>query len=97
MYLSRESGFYERDGAEVYIPRGQRYADNDPAVKACPTIMDKISDDGPAPVRAVRAAMAAIKNDGPVPQPADDVVPLTTPEAEPAAIETVAEEMVDGG
>ena len=86
MYLSRESGFYDKDGNEVYVPKGQRYADNDPAVKAVPSIMDKISDDGPAPVRAVRAAIAAVRNDGPVAQPPDNVVPLTVPD-----------EVADGG
>lgn len=81
MYLSRENAFYDKDGSEVFVPKGQRFADNDPAVRACPSIMDKISDDGPAPVRAVRAAVAAVKGDV-VRQPADNVVPVTSPAAE---------------
>lgn len=56
MYLSRESGFYDRDGSEIFVPKNQRYADNDPAVKALPSIMDRISVDGPPPKPSRAAA-----------------------------------------
>ena len=60
MHLSREAGWFDVDGNAVYVRANERYADNDPAVKALPTIFDKISDD--APVKdAVKAAVAAAR------------------------------------
>jgi hypothetical protein len=49
MYLSRESGFYDINGTEIYVPKNHQFADNDPAVRALPQIMDRISVDGPPP------------------------------------------------
>jgi len=60
VHLSREAGWFDVDGNAVYVRANERYADNDPAVKALPTIFDKISDD--APVKdAVKAAVAAAR------------------------------------
>jgi len=60
VHLSREAGWFDVDGNAVYVRANERYADNDPAVKALPSIFDKISDD--APVKdAVRAAVAAAR------------------------------------
>lgn len=66
MYLSREAGWYATDAGEVYVRRNEKFPDNDPAVAALPSIMDKISDDGPPVKSAVRAAVAAArgKSDG---------------------------------
>ena len=61
MYLSRENGWYDVNGNAEYIRKGEKYADNDPAVKACPSIFDKLSDDGPPVKAAVKAAVAAAK------------------------------------
>ena len=49
MYLSRESGFYDVDGSEMFVPKNHQFPDNHPAVKALPQIMDQISVDGPPP------------------------------------------------
>jgi len=60
VHLSREAGWYDVDGNAVYIRANERFADSDPAVKAMPSIFDKISDD--APVKdAVKAAVAAAR------------------------------------
>lgn len=66
MYLSRGNGWYDVNGAEVYVRAGDRFADNDPAVSALPSIMDKISDDAPpgAVKAAVRAAKGAVTGGG---------------------------------
>lgn len=61
MYLSREAGWYDVDGNALYIRKGEKFADSDPAVKAAPSIFDKISDDGPPVKAAVKAAVAAAK------------------------------------
>ena len=61
MYLSREAGWYDVDGNALYIRKGEKFADSDPAVKACPQIFDKLSDDGPPVKAAVKAAVAAAK------------------------------------
>lgn len=61
MYLSREAGWYATDAGEVYVRRNEKFADNDPAVAALPSIMDKVSDDGPPVKSAVRAAVAAAR------------------------------------
>ena len=55
MHLSREAGWYDVNGNAEYIRANERYADDDPAVKAVPAIFDKISDDAP-PKAAVKAA-----------------------------------------
>ena len=47
MQLSRENGFFDVGGNEVYVKKGVLYADDDPAVKALPGIFDKVSDDAP--------------------------------------------------
>ena len=60
MYLSREAGWYDVGGNAVYIRANERYADNDPAVKALPSVFDKISDDTPVK-DAVKAAVAAAR------------------------------------
>jgi hypothetical protein len=61
VYLSREAGWYDDNGNALYIRKGEKYADNHPAVKASPQIFDKISDDAP-PVKAkVQAVVAAAK------------------------------------
>ena len=57
MHLSREAGWYDVNGNAEYIRANERYADDDPAVKAVPAIFDKISDDA-APKAAVKAAKA---------------------------------------
>ncbi len=59
MYLSKEAGWFATDAGEVFIAANKRYADNDPAVAALPSIFDKISDD--VPPTKVRAAVAAAK------------------------------------
>ena len=67
MHLSREAGWYDVDGNAVYIRANERYADNDPAVKALPSVFDKISDDAPvkdAVKAAVAAARAGVKSGG---------------------------------
>jgi hypothetical protein len=61
VYLSREAGWYDDNGNAVYIRKGEKFPDNDPAVKASPSIFDKISDDGPPVKAAVKAAVAAAK------------------------------------
>lgn len=61
MYLSREAGWYDVNGNAEYIRKGEKFADNDPAVKAAPQIFDKISDDGPPVKGAVKAAVAAAR------------------------------------
>ena len=60
MHLSREAGWYDVDGNAVYIRANERYADNDPAVKALPSVFVKISDDTPVK-DAVKAAVAAAR------------------------------------
>ena len=52
MQLSRENGFFDVKGTEVYVKKGVLYADDDPAVKAVPQIFDKVSDDAPKSARA---------------------------------------------
>jgi hypothetical protein len=61
VYLSREAGWYDVNGNAVYIRANERFADNDPAVTACPGIFDKISDDGPPVKSAVKAAVTAAR------------------------------------
>jgi len=61
MQLSRENGFFDVDGNEVYVKKGVLYADDDPAVKALPGIFDKVSDDAPPPKSKVREAVAAAR------------------------------------
>ena len=64
MHLSREAGWFDDGtGNAVYVRANQRYADDDPAVKAIPHIFDKISDDT-APKAAVKAAKAQAKAEG---------------------------------
>ena len=60
MHLSREAGWYDVNGNAEYIRANERYADDDPAVKAVPAIFDKISDDA-APKAKVQAAKAEAK------------------------------------
>ena len=65
MFLSREAGWYDVNGNAVYIRANERFADNDPAVTACPGIFDKISDDAPPRAKAaVQAAVAAARGKG---------------------------------
>ena len=52
MYLSREAGFYDVNGNAEYIRANEKFPDNHPAVKACPQIFDKISNDAPPPRKA---------------------------------------------
>lgn len=59
MYLSREAGWYDVGGNALYIRANEKFADNDPAVAACPQIFDKLSDDGPP--GGVKAAVAKAK------------------------------------
>ena len=59
MYLSRQAGWYDVNGNAVYVRANDRFADDDPAVKALPGIFDKISDD--TPPGAVKAAVAKAK------------------------------------
>jgi hypothetical protein len=59
VYLSREAGWYDVNGNALYIRKGEKYPDTDPAVKACPQIFDKISDD--TPPGGVKAAVAKAK------------------------------------
>ena len=47
MQLSRENGFFDVKGSEVFVRKGVLYADDDPAVLAVPQIFDKVSDDAP--------------------------------------------------
>ena len=61
MHLSREAGWYDVNGNAEYIRANERYADDDPAVKAVPAIFDKISDDTPPPKAKVQAAKAEAK------------------------------------
>ena len=60
MHLSREAGWYDDGtGNALYIRKGEKFADDDPAVKASPQIFDKLSDD--APPGGVKAAVAKAK------------------------------------
>ena len=59
MYLSREAGWYDDNGNALYIRKGEKFADDHPAVKASPQIFDKLSDD--APPGGVKAAVAKAK------------------------------------
>jgi hypothetical protein len=61
VYLSREAGWYDVDGNALYIRKGEKFADSDPAVKAAPSIFDKISDDGPPVKAAVKTRRAPTK------------------------------------
>ena len=63
MHLSREAGWYDVNGNAEYIRANERYADDDPAVLAVPSLFDKISDDTP-PKAAVRAAKAQARAAG---------------------------------
>ena len=60
MQLSRENGFFDVKGNEIYVKKGVLYADDDPAVLAVPSIFDKVSDDAPksAPPKRVTASAA---------------------------------------
>jgi hypothetical protein len=60
MQLSRENGFFDVGGNEMFIKKGVLYADDDPAVKALPGIFDKVSDDAP-PKGKVQAAVSAAR------------------------------------
>jgi hypothetical protein len=59
VFLSREAGWYDVGGNALYIRKGEKFPDDDPAVKACPQIFDKLSDD--VPPGAVKAAVAKAK------------------------------------
>ena len=59
MYLSREAGWYDDNGNALYIRKGEKFADDHPAVKASPQIFDKLSDD--VPPGGVKAAVAKAK------------------------------------
>jgi len=59
VWLSREAGWYDVNGNAVYIRKGEKFPDDDPAVKASPQIFDKLSDD--APPGAVKAAVSKAK------------------------------------
>ena len=61
MQLSRENGFFDVDGGEVFVKKGVLYADDDPAVRALPGIFDKVSEDAPPPKSGVKAAVAAAR------------------------------------
>ena len=61
MNLSRENGFFDVGGNEVFVKKGILYADDDPAVRALPGIFDKVSEDSPPPKSRVQAAVAAAK------------------------------------
>jgi hypothetical protein len=63
VYLSRENGWYDVDGNAIYVRRNEKFPDDHPAVKAVPSIFDKISDDAPVKSR-VQAAVAAAKGAG---------------------------------
>lgn len=63
MHLSREAGWFDVNGNAEYIRANERYADDDPAVKAVPSLFDKISDDTP-PKAAVQKAKAQAKAEG---------------------------------
>ena len=64
MHLSREAGWYSTDAGEVFVAANKRYADDDPAVAALPSIFDKVSDDTPPPKSKVQAAVAAARGKG---------------------------------
>jgi hypothetical protein len=64
VFLSREAGWYDVNGNAVYIRANERFADNDPAVTACPGIFDKISDDAPPAKAKVAAVAAAVRGKG---------------------------------
>ena len=59
MWLSREAGWYDVNGNAIYIRKGEKFTDDDPAVKASPQIFDKLSDD--VPPGGVKAAVAKAK------------------------------------
>ena len=62
MQLSRENGFFDVGGNELFIKKGVLYADDDPAVRALPAIFDKVSDDQPTPAKGkVQAAVSAAR------------------------------------
>jgi len=62
VWLSREAGWYDVNGNALYIRKGEKFPDDDPAVKACPGIFDKLSDDGPPVKGKVQAAVAAARS-----------------------------------
>ena len=64
MYLSKQNGWYDSGSGDVYVTANKRYADDDPAVAALPSIFDKISDDAPPVKSRVQAAVAAAKGKG---------------------------------
>lgn len=65
MHLSREAGWYDDGtGNALYIRANERYADDDPAVKALPAIFDKISDDTPPKAKVQAAKAKAEAKDG---------------------------------
>jgi hypothetical protein len=66
VYLSREAGWYDVNGNAIYVRANEKFADSDPVVQALPSILDKISDDGPPVKSAVRAAVAAARGKGAV-------------------------------
>ena len=58
MYLSTQNAHVDVDGREVFVKKGDRFADNDPMVGRVPSIMDQVSVDAPPPQqRAVRAVL----------------------------------------
>jgi len=59
VWLSREAGWYDVNGNALYIRKGEKFPDGDPAVAAVPGIFDKLSDD--APPAGVKAAVAKAK------------------------------------
>jgi hypothetical protein len=62
VYLSTQAGWYDVNGNAVYVKANGKFADDHPAVKALPSIFEKISDDGPPVKGKVQAAVAAAKS-----------------------------------
>jgi hypothetical protein len=61
VYLSREAGWYDDNGNALYIRKGEKFADDHPAVRASPQIFDKLSDDAPPVKEKVQAAVQRAK------------------------------------
>jgi hypothetical protein len=59
VWLSRENAWYDVNGNALYVRKGEKFPDDDPAVKAMPQIFDKLSDD--VPPGGVKAAVAKAK------------------------------------
>lgn len=64
MYLSTQNAHVDVDGREVFVKKGDRFADSDPMVTRVPSILEQVSVDAPPAARAVRTVLGKGKSDG---------------------------------